>query len=115
MNRGEIWVVNFDPQVGAEIQKTRPAVVVSRDGMGTHPVRLVVPITAWQPDFATYPWMVQLLASDRNGLEKMSAANALHTKSFSTERFVEKLGQVTAQELVDIVAAIVLVVGHYCQ
>ena len=30
MNRGEVYWVNFDPQLGSEIQKRRPAVVVSR-------------------------------------------------------------------------------------
>ncbi len=29
--RGEVWLVGFDPSVGGEIQKTRPAVVMSND------------------------------------------------------------------------------------
>jgi mRNA interferase MazF len=29
--RGEVWLVSFDPSVGGEIQKTRPAVVLSND------------------------------------------------------------------------------------
>ncbi len=29
MNRGEIWLVNLDPTIGSEIQKTRPCVVIS--------------------------------------------------------------------------------------
>jgi mRNA interferase MazF len=114
MRRGEIWRVDFHPQVGAEIQKVRPAVIVSVDGIGNHPLRMVVPITQWQPEFASWPWMVQLLPSWDNGLEKTSAANAFQTKSLSTERFKDKIGQVTPQELVDIVAAVVLVVGHRC-
>jgi len=35
--RGEIWLVNFDPTVGAEIKKIRPAVVISSDGVGKLP------------------------------------------------------------------------------
>lgn len=31
--RGEIWLVNFDPTVGAEIKKVRPAVVISSDSV----------------------------------------------------------------------------------
>ncbi|MDX2113960.1 MAG: type II toxin-antitoxin system PemK/MazF family toxin [Alphaproteobacteria bacterium] len=31
MKRGEIWWVSFDPAQGSEIQKTRPAVIVSND------------------------------------------------------------------------------------
>ena len=29
--RGEIYLVNFDPTVGAEIKKTRPALVLQND------------------------------------------------------------------------------------
>ena len=43
--RGEIWLVNLDPTVGAEIQKTRPAIVISSDYIGKLPLKLVVPIT----------------------------------------------------------------------
>ena len=31
MKRGEVWWVNFDPSIGGEIQKERPAVIVSND------------------------------------------------------------------------------------
>jgi len=32
--RGEIWLVNFDPTVGSEIKKIRPAVIISSDAAG---------------------------------------------------------------------------------
>lgn len=50
--RGEIWLVRFDPSVGAEIRKQRPAVVLSVDGIGRLPLRIVVPVTDWNPMFA---------------------------------------------------------------
>ena len=31
MNRGEVWLINFDPSVGGEIKKDRPAVIVSNN------------------------------------------------------------------------------------
>ena len=40
--RGEVWLVDFDPAVGAEIHKLRPALVVSVDTIGRLPLRLVV-------------------------------------------------------------------------
>jgi mRNA interferase MazF len=43
--RGEIWLVDFDPAMSAEIRKVRPAVVVSLDAIGRLPLRIVVPIT----------------------------------------------------------------------
>ena len=45
--RGEIWLINLDPTIGAEIKKTRPAVVVNSDYIGKLPLKLVVPITNW--------------------------------------------------------------------
>ena len=34
MRRGEIWLINLDPTIGAEIKKTRPAVIVNDDAVG---------------------------------------------------------------------------------
>ncbi len=46
MRRGEVWWVNFGPSVGEEIQKHRPAVVVSNDQANRHLNRVqVVPLT----------------------------------------------------------------------
>lgn len=45
ISRGEIWLVNLDPTIGAEIRKTRPVVVISSNAVGTLPIRLVAPLT----------------------------------------------------------------------
>ena len=41
--RGEIWRVDFNPTKGAEIQKQRPAVVISSDALGKLPLKIVAP------------------------------------------------------------------------
>lgn len=47
MNRGEVWWVEFDPSVGSEIRKTRPAIIVSNNAANRNLARvIVVPVTS---------------------------------------------------------------------
>ena len=110
-SRGEIWLIDFDPAVGAEIRKLRPALIMSVNTIGRLPLRMVVPITDWKPQYATYPWFVELPASPSNGLAKDSGADAFQAKSVSLSRFVRLLGTVTAAQLEEVASAIALCVG----
>jgi mRNA interferase MazF len=76
IQRGDIWTIRFDPSEGDEIQKIRPAVVMTVAGAGRIRLQIVVPITRWQPQFSRYFWMVQLQSDAQNGLSKDSAADA---------------------------------------
>ncbi len=102
----------FDPTTGAEIQKIRPAIVISSDGVGRLPLKLVVPLTNWQEAFTGNVWHVKVAKDNRNGLEKDSSADTLQTRSVSTERFSKRLGVVTPVILQEIAAAIAAV-GEY--
>jgi len=75
-SRGEVWFVDFDPAVGAEIQKMRPALVISEDSVGRLPLRMVVPLTDGKPPYASFPWFVLIPADSDSGLSKHSSADA---------------------------------------
>ena len=109
--RGEIWLVDFDPAVGAEIRKIRPALIVSVDTVGRLPLRMIVPITDWKTPYEHYPWFVELPVSPSNGLVKHSGADSFQTKSVSLSRFVSMLGRVTTAQLDAVASAISLSVG----
>jgi mRNA interferase MazF len=110
-NRGEIWLVDFDPSIGAEIKKVRPAVVVSLNSIGRLPLRLVVPLTDWKPHFVAFPWFVLIPANNSNGLTKDSGADAFQVKSVSLDRLVQAIGNVTAAQIDAVSGAVALCVG----
>ena len=94
MTRGEIWLINLDPTLGAEIRKTRPAVIVSVDAVGVLPLRVVVPITSWKEHYAQAPWMVRIDPDPQNGLDKVSCADTLPSAFCFGQSFRAKFGQV---------------------
>ena len=95
VKRGEIWLVNFDPTVGREIQKTRPAVVISSDAVGRLPIKLVAPLTDWKDYFTPNIWHVRIDPDNYNGLAKVSAVDTLQLRGMDRQRFIRKLGQVS--------------------
>jgi mRNA interferase MazF len=110
--RGEIWLVNFDPTVGTEIKKTRPAVVVSSDAIGRLPIKLIAPITDWKDYYAPNIWHVRLDPDPSNGLTKPSAVDVLQLRGMDRQRFIRKLGQLSPDTLEEIVLAIVAIVEY---
>ena len=109
--RGEVWLIDFDPAVGAEIRKARPAIVISVDSVGRLPLRLVVPVTDWKPTYSSLAWFVELPTTPDNGLTKLSGADGFQTKSVSIDRFVRRLGRVTDSQSEQIAETIALCIG----
>jgi len=92
IKRGEIWTVNLDPTLGAEIRKTRPVVVINSDALGVLPIRLVAPLTGWKEYFTRNVWHVKLVPDRMNGLSKTSAVDTLQLRDVDMQRFVHKIG-----------------------
>ena len=89
-------MLNLDPTVGAEIKKTRPAIIVSDDSLGKLPLKIIVPITDWKDRYEIAPWMIKLEPNSKNGLTKNSSADCFQVRSVSHERFVKKPGNISA-------------------
>lgn len=94
INQLEIWEIEFSPNVGSEIGKRRPGVVVSSDNIGRLPLKTVLPITNWSQSFSRYPWMIKIIPDTTNGLSKDSAIDCFQIRNFSTKRFIKKIGNI---------------------
>jgi len=112
ISRGEIWLVNLDPTIGAEIRKTRPVVVVSSDAIGKLPIRLVAPLTEWKDYFAGNIWHVKLEPDSTNGLTKTSSVDTLQLRGIDTQRFIRKLGKVSSSIMTSIVTAVAALIEY---
>ncbi len=92
MKQGEIWLINLDPTIGAEIQKTRPAIIVNDNSLGILPLKIIVPITDWKGRYEIAPWMIKIVPDLKNNLIKVSSADCFQIRSLSEERFIKKIG-----------------------
>ncbi len=99
MKQSEIWLINLDPTVGAEIKKTRPAIIVNDDALGKLPLKVIVPITDWKDKFSIAPWMIKIEPNLQNGLNKNSLPDCFQVRSISETRFIKKLGKITYDQL----------------
>jgi mRNA interferase MazF len=106
--RGEIWDIQFDPAKGQEIRKIRPAVVLNIEKAGRLALRIIVPITTGRESFKRLFWMVEIPDDTTNGLDHDSFADTFQVKSVSVDRFVKSRGVLTASQLDEITAAIIL-------
>jgi mRNA interferase MazF len=104
-------MVNFEPQRGDEIRKDRPAIVINLPFDQVFDVRLVVPVTGWQPAFEGRITKVKLLPSRTNGLQKDSAADVIQIRTASLLRFRRKVGIVEARTLDVIARSLAIYVG----
>jgi len=96
--RGEIYLVHFDPTVGHEIQKTRPAVIVQNDVSNQHsPVTIVAAISS---QFSDPPFPREAVIEPvESGLRKRSAVIVNQLRSVDRQRLAKKLGHLSGQSM----------------
>lgn len=105
LRRGQIVLVSFDPAVGSETRKTRPAVLVSNNTANAVAVRVpgatvtVVPLTS--NTARVLPFQV-LLPAASTGLDLDSKAQAEQVRTVAVARIVRPLGWVPAELIAEI-------------
>ena len=92
MKRSEIWLINLDPAIGAEIRKKRPAIIVNDNDLGILPLKVIVPITDWKDRYERAEWMIKIEPDENNNLTKPSSADCFQIRSLSEERLIKKIG-----------------------
>ncbi len=98
MKQKEIWLVNLDPTIGAEIKKTRPCVILNSNLIGKLPLKIIAPITDFKPQYKAVPWMVKLTPNNTNNLTKTSVIDLFQVRSVSEIRLVKKIGTIDDKE-----------------
>lgn len=105
MIRGEVWWVNFEPSMGGEVQKQRPAVIVSNDAANKHLNRVqVVPLTSRVG--RVYPSEAVIEFAGKKG---KALADQLAT--VSKQRLINYAGRVSTREMQQIERAICIQLG----
>lgn len=111
MKQGEIYLVNLDPAIGAEIKKTRPCVIVNDDSIGILPLKTIAPITEYKEKYDDVPWMVILNPDHDNRLDKKSVIDLFQVRSVAEERLTRPVGTIGRDQLLYVKAALKVVFG----
>ena len=108
--RGEIYLARFDPTVGAEIQKTRPALIVQNDVANRHsPITIVSAITS-QPRDPGRPTNIRVRAGE-GGLTLDSTILLNQIRSIDTQRLDLFLGSLKPETMRRVDQALMISLG----
>lgn len=103
--RGEVWLVSFDPSIGGDVQKTRPAVILSNDTANALLNRVqVVPVSSQVARL--YPAESYITV---NGERRKAMADQI--TSASKHRLLRRLGVLSAEDVGGVVRAICVQLG----
>jgi mRNA interferase MazF len=108
--RGDIYLVDFDPTIGSEIRKTRPALVIQNDIANQYsPITIVAAITS---KFGEPPYPTEvILEPQESGLPLRSAVLLNQIRSIDRQRLVKRLGKADDETMGRVDGAIQISLG----
>jgi len=111
LKRGDIFLVNFDPTIGSEIKKTRPAIVLQNDIANKYSsVTIVAAITSQDVSQKLYPTEV-FLQSGNGGVANDSVVLLNQIRTIDKARLAKKLGKVQIKTMSEITKALEISLG----
>ena len=111
LKRGDIYLVNFDPTLGAEIRKTRPALILQNDIANKYsPVTIVAAISS-KFDDPLYPTEVLISAKARTGLAVDSVVLLNQIRTVDKKRLAKQLGTLSSAKMEEVNQALRISVG----
>jgi len=108
--RGDIYVVNFDPAIGSEIKKSRPALILQNNTANRYSSVVIVAAITSKIDDVLYPTEV-LISAGESGLECESVALLNQIRTIDKTRLIKKLGVVNSQTMSMVDRAIEISLG----
>jgi mRNA interferase MazF len=100
--RGEVWWVAFDPSIGGEIQKTRPAIILSNNAANTALNRVIaVPLSSKTAKIYPGETLVTL-----NGEQRKAMADQIMTAS--KQRLRSRLGSLSSSDMTNLENAVLM-------
>ena len=107
--RGEIYLVNLDPVIGAEISKTRPALILSNDINNQYAETVtVIPITSTVTKI--HPFEVRL-SHQKSGLDMDSKAKCNQIRTIDKKRLVKIIGKISTDIMIQIEKSLLIHLG----
>jgi mRNA interferase MazF len=109
-SRGEIYLVNFDPTIGSEISKTRPALIIQNNIANENsPITIIAAVTS-KFDDRLYPTEV-LIEPPEGGLKTTSVILLNQIRSIDRQRLIKRIGVVSPEKLNEVDRAIQISFG----
>lgn len=97
LRRGDIWLVDLEPTIGCEINKTRPAVIIQNDvGNQYNQITIIAPVSSNLAKI--YPIHVKIEAK-KTGIDQDSKVCLNHIRAIDKRRLIKKLGMVDSETM----------------